>query len=420
MSAQERRVYLALALGFLALIAASVTSFLAVRDLALQSTWVDHSYQVRLQLEFLLSTHQDTQTGARGYVITGNRNYLQPYAHARERANDILKSLAAMVQDNPAQSARLRALEGIHRQHFELAEQIVKARQQRGAETAGQIITSGVDKRLMDALRDAVAKMDAQEATLLAERAENERRAVTRLNWTLLASSLFALLVVAFGGSVIHRDFGRRRRAETTIREQNTLLESRVQERTTQLRDSEARLCLLIEGVKDYAIVMLDPQGKIITWNDGAQRLNGYAQAEILGQPMERLYSPEDVATGKPENSLKLAVAASRCEDEGWRLRKDGTRFYANVILTTMRDSSGALIGFAMITRDITERMHAMERIQRHAEEQRAANEELTRFNRSMVDRELRMIELKEEINDLCIQLGQPARYPSAVERVGA
>lgn len=122
------------------------------------------------------------------------------------------------------------------------------------------------------------------------------------------------------------------------------------------LQASEERFRLLVDDVKDYAIIMLDAQGRVVTWNEGAQRLKGYTQAEIVGQSMQRFYSAEAVAAGTPARLLALATAEGRCEDEGWRVRKDGTRFFADVVLTAIRDASGELIGFAKITRDISER----------------------------------------------------------------
>lgn len=136
-----------------------------------------------------------------------------------------------------------------------------------------------------------------------------------------------------------------------------------------ELQKSEERFRLLVEGAKDYAIIMLDPQGHVLTWNEGARRLKGYAKAEIIGHPMERFYSPEDIASGKPARLLAQAAAEGRCEDEGWRVRKDGSRFYADMILTVIRNQAGELGGFAKITRDITEKRRAEEAL--HASEVR-------------------------------------------------
>ena len=131
------------------------------------------------------------------------------------------------------------------------------------------------------------------------------------------------------------------------------------------LHEGEARFRLLIESVKDYAIFMLDPDGRVATWNVGAERIKGYRAEEIIGRHFSTFYPPEDVAGGKCERELVAAVAEGRFEDEGWRVRKDGTRFWANVVITPLRDPSGNVLGFAKVTRDLTERVRAEdERVQ--------------------------------------------------------
>jgi diguanylate cyclase (GGDEF)-like protein/PAS domain S-box-containing protein len=122
------------------------------------------------------------------------------------------------------------------------------------------------------------------------------------------------------------------------------------------LLESEERFRLLVEGVHDYAIVMLDPNGKVVSWNSGAQRIKGYSADQIIGQHFSRFFSAEDIARAKPEEELQMASRTGRFEEEGWRIRKDGSRFWANVIITTLQDSAGNLRGFCKITRDITER----------------------------------------------------------------
>jgi PAS domain S-box-containing protein len=116
---------------------------------------------------------------------------------------------------------------------------------------------------------------------------------------------------------------------------------------------------VLVETVRDYAIFHLDPKGFISSWNAGARRLKGYEKQEIVGQHFSVFYPPEDIASGKPDHELVVAEAEGRFEDEGWRLRKDGSRFWANVIITALRDEDGTLIGFAKVTRDLSERRQA-------------------------------------------------------------
>ena len=130
----------------------------------------------------------------------------------------------------------------------------------------------------------------------------------------------------------------------------------------------EQRLQLLIEAVTDYGIFMLDPEGHIVSWNSGAQKLKGWRREEILGQHFSIFYPPDKVASGWPQEELRLAKQRGRFEDEGWRLRKDGTRFWANVVITALYGPMGELTGYAKITRDLTER-------RRHEEELRVSEE---------------------------------------------
>ncbi len=127
------------------------------------------------------------------------------------------------------------------------------------------------------------------------------------------------------------------------------------------LRLSEERFRRLVEEVRDYAIFMLDPRGHVASWNAGAERTKGYKADEIIGQHFSRFYLAEDVEAGKPDEELRIAAAQGRLEDEGWRLRKDGSRFWANVVITALRDKNGVLHGFTKVTRDITEGKRARE-----------------------------------------------------------
>jgi PAS domain S-box-containing protein len=161
-----------------------------------------------------------------------------------------------------------------------------------------------------------------------------------------------------------------------------------------QLRASEEQFRLLVNGVKDYAIFMLDPTGRVVSWNTGAERIKGYHAEEILGRDFSCFFSPEDIASGKPAMELEAAAVNGRFEDEGWRIRKDGSRFWTNVIVSALRDESGNLRGFAKVARDITERKNAEEvaklnidlerRVAERTAELAAANKELEAFTYSV------------------------------------
>lgn len=138
-----------------------------------------------------------------------------------------------------------------------------------------------------------------------------------------------------------------------------------------KLRESEEHCRLLIDGVSDYAIFMLDPSGHIATWNEGAKRIKGYEATEIIGSHFSRFYPPEDLWSGKPENELRIASVKGSYQEEGWRLRKDGSRFMADVLITALKDETGKLRGFSKITRDISQRRRTEKLLQESEERHR-------------------------------------------------
>ena len=135
------------------------------------------------------------------------------------------------------------------------------------------------------------------------------------------------------------------------------------------LLGSEDSFRLLVESLKDYAIVMLDPSGHVASWNAGAERFKGYRAEEIVGQHFSCFYPADAVQRGLPEKELKAAAKDGRFEDEGWRVRKDGKKFWANVIISALRGKDGTLRGFSKVTRDLTERKQAEEQIQQQSKE---------------------------------------------------
>jgi PAS domain S-box-containing protein len=162
------------------------------------------------------------------------------------------------------------------------------------------------------------------------------------------------------------------------------------------LRRSEERFRLLVHSVKDYAILMLDAEGNVASWNDGAQHIKGYSADEILGRSFTLFYPPEAVAEGFPQHELEVAAREGRFEDEGWRVRKDGSCFWANVVITAVRNSDGRLVGFAKVTRDLTTRREAEAQARRLAAEQ-AAHAEAER-------RRVQLAELNHQLQEQAVE----------------
>jgi PAS domain S-box-containing protein len=153
-----------------------------------------------------------------------------------------------------------------------------------------------------------------------------------------------------------------------------------------ELRRSEERFRLLVDGVVDYAIFMLDAEGRVSSWNAGAQRTSGYRPEDILGRHFRIFYTPEAQAARHPEAELRRAAAEGRYEEEGWRVRKDGSRYWASVVVTAIHNEDGELLGFAKVNRDISERQRAMEERERTAAELAATNAALLEANREKSD----------------------------------
>ena len=199
-----------------------------------------------------------------------------------------------------------------------------------------------------------------------------ERPDGTRLNLLPYPTPLHDRTGALVGAVNMLVDITERKRAEQAVQSLNETLEQRVEERSrqlmqafNQLRATEERFRLLVEGVIDYAIFMLDPNGFVTSWNAGARRIKGYAAEEIIGRHFSQFYTEEDRQHGKPATALETAKRTGKYEAEGWRVRKDGTTFWANAVLDAIHDADGRLIGFAKITRDLTEKKEAEEQLRR-------------------------------------------------------
>lgn len=190
-----------------------------------------------------------------------------------------------------------------------------------------------------------------------------------------------------------------RLRSVTLLQQQAVAMQSEA-----ALLQSEQRFRLFVEAVRDYAIFMLDPNGNISTWNNGAERIKGYKPWEIIGQHFSVFYPAEDLRARKPWHELEVAAKEGRFEDEGWRLRKDGSRFWANVIITAIRDENGKLLGFGKVTRDLTEKtfthmelQRVLENLEKEVTERRQAEQRLYRSEQSLRRLSLHLLRTQDE-----------------------
>lgn len=160
---------------------------------------------------------------------------------------------------------------------------------------------------------------------------------------------------------------------------------------------TDRRFALLTEAVQDYAIFMLDPRGIVVSWNKGAQRIKGYLAPEIIGKHFSCFYPEVDLRNGKPQMELEIAAREGRFEEEGWRLRKDGSRFWAHVTITAVRDDTGTLIGFGKVTHDSTARMEVEKALQKEVEEKRRIERRLSDSEQSLRRLSLHLLRTQDE-----------------------
>jgi PAS domain S-box-containing protein len=168
-----------------------------------------------------------------------------------------------------------------------------------------------------------------------------------------------------------------------------------------QLRESEEKYRLMVEGVKDYAIFMLSKEGNIISWNEGAKKTKGYSADEIIGKHFSTFYTSEDLESKKPERELKIAIATGKYEEEGWRVKKNGSVFWANIVITALFNEANQLIGFSKVTRDLSERKENEESIRQSEERYRLLVQQVADYGIFMMDEKGRIISWNEGAKNL-------------------
>jgi PAS domain S-box-containing protein len=351
-SHEKRAVWRSLGLIFVptfVLLAIEVyNTAVAVPDIRNNQRMVAHSLEVEGAARAFDQALQDAERGQRGFIITGDESYLDAYGTGIEQIPGRLATLRQLTVDNPEQQQRFRLIEYLTGIKLDELRRSIDARKTGGFDAAREIVMTNAGYTTMKTITGLVTSALDTEDRLLAERQAYLRDA-QRIgsNVRLVAVSL-SFVVMLLGGFLLYRSTLRTLESEAATRE------------------SEERFRTLVSGVKDYAIFMLDPEGRVVTWNDGAERIKGYRQDEILGSHFSRFYLPEDARAGVPDRDLETAAADGRMECEAWRVRKDGSHFWASVLVAALRDERGNLRGFAKITRDMTERRQQQETLEQH------------------------------------------------------
>jgi PAS domain S-box-containing protein len=299
--------------------------------------WVQHTHEVLNDIQGLTAGMAEISSSIRRFVITGEDSDLEPYRAATLDVERLQPILRGATLDNPEQQRRLPVLERLATGRMERAELIIGLRRNQGLEAAMQPVREGPTVRVTAEYRAIVLELRSEEERLLALRSAAATADLRQTKIILIAGTLLGLLITGAAGWTVLRDSVRRGLAERALLE------------------SERKYRVLIDGVKDYAILMLGPLGEIRSWNPGAERMSGCAFEDVAGQNFSRFFPTEDVACGKPAEILRIAAANGDYEEQGMRVRNDGTRYLVRTAYTASHDPAGNLRGYSVISRDLTE-----------------------------------------------------------------
>ena len=299
---------------------------------------VAHTFDVITTAQSLHRSVQDAERGQRGFLLTGDRAYLAPYTKSVGEIPGLLAHFRQLAGGNAEYLRRAAQIElQVSRKLDELRASL-DLLESKGLDAARAYVRSDKGLEAMESLTLLIDSAVAGQSFELTD--QLERSAADERRITLLTESGggLALAIMALGMSLGWMSL---RRIHNTDRARH---------------ESEERFRLFVEGVSDYALFLLDPDGLVSSWNTGAQRIKGYDASEIIGQHFSVFYTDEERAANVPQRALAEA-RAGKYEAESWRVRKSGERFFASVVINPIRDKQGQLIGFAKITRDISERM---------------------------------------------------------------
>jgi len=298
--------------------------------------WVRHSHEVLERLQSLLSDMRGMESSTRGFALTGKEAYLSSYRDDSRSAVQDEATVRRLTVDNAVQQRELPGLEDQMAQTTKLADAVILLRRRGGLEAAAEAVDVDSDQLSMIGVQDIIHRMRDEDSRLLAERNSDAKTHLERTKRILIScTGLGLLMAIAVGWSVQRDSSGR--------------------ELTRALWDSEEKYRLLLDGVQDYCIFMMDPHGQILSWNAGAERIKGYSAAEIIGQNFSCFFPAADVRRGRPAEVLRMTAASGRHEEQGMRVRKDGSRFLASITFTALRDPAGNLRGFSEFSHDLSE-----------------------------------------------------------------
>ncbi len=422
----ERKVRLGFAFALACLAVIGVVSYLSVVRLKQNAAWVEHTHQVLGSLELLLAAATDSETAERGYVITGDEEYLEPYRQAAAVIDSQMRHLRELTADNRAQQQRLDSVMALVTERLAILRGVIDLRRDQGFAAAQGEILTGKGKQFHDRIRRLIAQMEDTETSLLKEREQRTKQSSALAQAVIFGGGFLACGLVSLALWAIRRDFAGRARADRALRDAKDQLELRVRQRTAELEkagETNARQAFIIES-SDDAIASKGLDGIITSWNPGAERLFGYSAQEAVGKPMAMLIPPEH-SSEEPTILARIARGETTDHFETVRVAKDGRKIYVSVTISPIRDSQGRIIGASKIARDITDRKLAQVKVQA----QLARLNLLHQITRAIGERQdiqsifqvvIRTLEEHLPVDFCCICLYDPAENCVIVTSVGS
>jgi PAS domain S-box-containing protein len=333
----NRKLQLAFACAILALLVVGAISYRGMAVSTESDRWVRHTHEALESLQDLNLAMESIESSYSGFVLTGKDSYIESYDADIVRVQLAEAAVGNLTVDNSRQQLQLPALERLAAQKIQFGKTVIDLRRNKGFEAATDAIRRGPGQPIMDEFQAIVRDMQGEELRLLVQRNADAKRRLRQIKIVLILGTLLGLLTAVAAAWSFDRD--RRER----------LLAAEA------LRDSEEKYRTLLDGAQDYAIFMLDPQGQVVSWNAGAERIKGYKAEEIMGHNYACFFTQEDIERHWPEEVLRMTSASGRHEEQRVRVRKDGSRFLSSATCTALLDPAGNLRGFSEISRDVSE-----------------------------------------------------------------
>tara|TARA_R110002073_G_scaffold7245_13_gene41428 strand:- start:11864 stop:14206 length:2343 start_codon:yes stop_codon:yes gene_type:complete len=349
------------------LVITGFVTFHNTRRLRAHTDLVGHSHKLLGLLERIESTIKSAETSQRGFLITGQEPYLEPYYKAITAIDGLIHELATTTESDPVRHAKIAPLQDLIDQKLDELSTTLELRRQAGFESAQTLVATNIGKRTMDSIHDQIAEFRRSEESSIALR---EQTAATTY-WTALATGLIStvaglILVVGVLYLVQHNRHRAEKYAIALKVERNRLQETL--DRAGRLESENVKmnqyLRTFLEQIEDYAIFAMDAECRATTWNRGVLKVLGFNEADFVGKDVrELIFTPEAIAMGIPDSEFATAAMLGSASDDRWMMRADGERFWASGISSVVKDTDGKIVGYSKVMRDLTERKHDQDQL---------------------------------------------------------